>query len=1173
MKTSLLILTALLLAPLATLHAAEVSPALVSGFNNPPQDVRIGFGYTFPPGIITEEGMRADFRALKEAGVGNVEWFDTRFGRFAPVPDLPPPLEAMGPQWYGMFGNFGKTARDEGLLFNSQIHLGNYMGVATTDLEHMAKEVLFSSAEIQGGGTVSVVLPQPETRPITPWPGVKEYYRDIAVLAYPTPDVKRTAVLTTARPEISVNAPYKANDLNRLCDGNVNNFWGSVVPLDTKNPVQITFKFAQPFQAAGISVIPAYHKGPKECFLEASDDGQLFRRVSDFTLGLEESKQIEFPPVTARWFRLTVKSAWTVRAIYDTARAWLKEDAVHIADVELLSPGEQPYARQDIRLLFLKMGRNKVNRYPWSLLEGEWGASDLKARVDVQPGQVLEVTTDMDATGRLTWKAPPGNWTVMRIGYGLTAGQNTAAGLKEAACLDVLSKETTKHYYDYYCKPMLAALGVNRSQLQAWKEDSFETDCANWTPEFREAFKRRRGYELLPFLPVLQGRVVGSMEQSERFLWDYRRTLADLTAENHYAELARLCRQDGVPLMAQTPATVAPLDPLYLMSQVDIPMGETWTRSQPWAELRGKSIDSGHQDFIKGASSAAHIYGKKKVAAEATTNGYRPWVSPFDNRFALDFALVSGANWFDFYFSPHQPYAKPRLAGTFDLWGSYWTRNNTIWPLCRAFFDYMARCSWMMQQGRPVSDVLCFYGEDVPAAAWLREAMDNPVPKGYNYDYCNADVLMNHAQAKNGMIHLDSGTEYRLLVMPRHPRLTPEIARAVERLIKGGATIVGPRPMTSPSLTGYPQCDREVEQIAKKLWNSGKISAEQNLQAVFDRLHLPPDFSYESKTPNVRLNFARRNLEEGDLYLVASADAQVRDFIAHFRVSGLVPEIWNAVTGQRVTVAAYTDNRQQISFPMRLAQNQSLFVLFRRPDKNQMPVAQVQAAGGGFVPATAVTFAPQGGIRLTAPQGDYELTLADGAKKHVQVECPKNISLDNGWVVNFPEGFGAPPSITMDHLMDLSKSDDAGVKYFSGTASYLKTFTLEPQQTKDGLLVTLNLGEVGDGAEVTVNGKNVCTLWAYPFAVDITSYIKTGQNRIEINVSSVLHNRFIGDAGLPSEKRITQPFSDSTPPFSNTKPFEHDTPLRPSGLIGPVRLEFNRMVDINFESKIEKKQP
>ena len=191
------------------------------------------------------------------------------------------------------------------------------------------------------------------------------------------------------------------------------------------------------------------------------------------------------------------------------------------------------------------------------------------------------------------------------------------------------------------------------------------------------------------------------------------------------------------------------------------------------------------------------------------------------------------------------------------------------------------------------------------------------------------------------------------------------------------------------------------------------------------------------------------------------------------------------------------------------------------------------------------------------------MTLADGAKKRIQVECPKNVSLDNGWVVNFPDGFGAPPSITMDQLMDLSKSDDAGVKYFSGTASYVKTIALGPEQTSDGLLVTLNLGEVGDGAEVIVNGQNVCTLWAYPFAVDITSYVKTGQNRIEINVSNALHNRFVGDAGLPPEKRITQPFSDSTPPFSNTKPFEHDTPLRPSGLIGPVRLEFNRMVDIN----------
>jgi len=1168
MKNTLTLLTALLLAPLAALHAAE-SPALVSGFDNPPQNVRPGVAYAFLGGIITEEGMREDLHAIKEAGLGNVDWLDQR-DLISPVPDLPPPVEALGSKWYELIGKHGEFARENGLFLHPSMHLGNFMGVAKTDLENMAKEVLFSSVEIQGGGAVTVVLPQPETRPISWLPGVKEYYRDITVLAYPTPDVKRTAVLTTARPEVSVNAPYKANDLNRLCDGNVNSFWGSVVPLDTNNPVQITFKFAQPFQAAGISVIPAYHKGPKECLLEASDDGQQFRRVSDFTLGVEESKQIEFPPVTARWFRMTVKNAWTVNPIYDAARAWLKKDAVHIADVELLQPGEQPYARQDIRLLFLKMGRNKANNYPWSLIEGEWYASDQKARVDIQPGQVVEVTADMDANGRLTWNAPAGNWTVVRVGFGLLAGGIASAGPRAGTAMDLLSKETAEHYYNYFARPILDALGKNRSLVKAWQIDSFESDCANWTPGFREAFKKRRGYDLLPFLPVLQGRVVGSMEQSERFLWDYRRTLADLIAENHYAELARLCRQDGVPLMLQTPATVAPLDPLYLMSKVDIPMGETWTRSRPWAEPRGEAVGSGHQDFIKGASSAAHIYGKKKVAAEATTNGYEPWVSPFENRFAMDFAFISGMNMVNHYFYPHQAYAQPRKVGSFQRWGSHWNRNNTIWALCPPFFDYIARCSWMLQQGRPISDVLVFYGEDVPAAAWLREAMDTPVPKGYNYDYCNADVLINHAQAKNGMIHLDSGTQYRLLVMPRHPRLTPEIARAVERLVKGGATIVGPRPTMSPSLTGYPQCDREVERIAKELWDSGKVIPATDLPPVLDGLHLLPDFTYDSKLRNAFINFTHRQLKEGELYMVANARPEVCDFTAKFRVTGLVPEIWDADAATRVPVANYTDDGRQISFPMRLAQHQSLFVLFRNSDGKRVPVTQVE--GSGFLPASVVTFTPPGGICLTAPQGNYELTLAGSTNKNVRVDCPADLDLNSGWTVNFPEGYGAPDQITLDRLMDFSKSGIEGVKYFSGTATYSKTLTLRPEQIGGDLRLLLKLGTVGDGAEVVVNGKTVRTLWAYPFDVDITPYVKTGENRLEIKVTNVWHNRLVGDSGLPSDQRITQPLSKfSAPIFRNNVPFSRSTPLRPSGLIGPVRIEFNRMVEINFESQLEKK--
>lgn len=247
----------------------------------------------FPGGIITEEGMDADFQSFKQANLGYVDWMDSRFGRILPVSGLPPPVEAISPKWYELIGKQGELAREDGLFLCPQIHLGNFVGVAADDLKHMPNEVLFSSVQVQGGRTVSVTVPQPETHPIAPWPGAKDYYRDIAVYAYPTPDVKRTKILTE-KPEITVNAPYASNGLGNLCDGNVNTFWGSIKPLENTNPPQITFSFDRPFEAAGLSVIPAYHKGPEECVLEAAGDEKIFHEVTNFTLGVDESKQVAF---------------------------------------------------------------------------------------------------------------------------------------------------------------------------------------------------------------------------------------------------------------------------------------------------------------------------------------------------------------------------------------------------------------------------------------------------------------------------------------------------------------------------------------------------------------------------------------------------------------------------------------------------------------------------------------------------------------------------------------------------------------------------------------------------------------------------------------------------------------------------------------------------------------
>ena len=755
--------------------------------------------------------------------------------------------------------------------------------------------------------------------------------------------------------------------------------------------------------------------------------------------------------------------------------------------------GRRPIRQLDLKAVFKEAGFSTPETTP--LLDD---VPETAGEEDARASDVVDLTSKMAAGGRLAWDVPAGEWEILRFGYTASgAVVSTSSGKWQGLVIDYLDHTALETYWRQAVDPILAeAKPYLGKALKYLVTDSWEVGGVNWTPRFRDEFRKRRGYEIAPYLPVFTGRIIESREASNRFLNDLRKTIGDLVAEEHYEAFARMAAKYGLGIHPESGGPHgAPVDSLRVLGISAFPQMEFWARSPT------HRVADSDRFFVKEASSAAHIYGKRFVAAEGLTSIGPQWEETiWDNlKPTYDRALCEGLNllvWHTFTSSPKEL----GVPGQEYFAGTHLNPNITWWEQAGPWFQYIGRSSYLLQRGRFVADVLYYYGDHVPDFVRLKPSDPAHVQPGYDYDAINEDALLTRASVKGGRIVLPDGTSYRVLALQDRPNISPAVLRKVRDLVRAGATVVGPRPDRATGLD--PRGDLEIRELAGELWRDcgrGPAVCDTSARQALAAAGIPPDAEFAGVPEGAMVDYIHRQDNGTDIYFVSSQHPREMDITATFRVAGKAPEFWDAATGGISHAAEYSGAAGRTAVPLHLDPYGSIFVVFRKP-------------AGSAVPSRT------------------------GA-----VSKPRAIDVAAPWTVHFPKGWGAPESTTFATLRSYTESSDPGIRYFSGTATYETTFEL-PGGARS---VHIDLGDVRVIAEVLVNGKSAGIVWKPPFDAGITALVRPGRNRLEVKVTNLWPNRLIGDAGLPQAERRT---------WTNIRKFTKDSPLMPSGLLGPVRI-------------------
>jgi hypothetical protein len=811
---------------------------------------------------------------------------------------------------------------------------------------------------------------------------------------------------------------------------------------------------------------------------------------------------------------------------------------------------------------------------------------DVPGEPHVESRSVVDISKQMDASGLVRWDVPKGKWSIVRFGHTHT-GEPVSGGPKNydattnGLYIDHLSRKAMDLHFKAMADTLIDDAGpLAGTTLKYLHCDSVEVGKVTWSGEFREEFRKRRGYDLLPFLPVLAGKIVDSREVSNRFLYDFRKTFGDCIAENHYGRFQELCHSRGLQYHAESggPPPV-PIDALECLGKTDIPMGEFWCPGCSFA-WRVSDIE---RFFVRGPASAAHIYGKKLVAAEAFTNVGPQWEeAPFDLKPTADRAFCEGVNRFVLHTFSHSP-AEAGKPGYEYFAGTHFNPNITWWPQAGAWTGYLARCQFLLQQGLFVGDVCYYYSDTIPSFVPLKH-VDPMLGPGYDYDVTNSEVISSRMSVKDGRIVLPDGMSYRMLVLPEWDAMPLEVLRKITELVHAGATVVGPKPSRTPGLRDYPQSDKVVKDLADALWGpcdgksvkehafgKGRVVWGKPLREILASDGAAPDFTFAGSQEGALLDYIHRSCGDAEIYFVANQKARWEEASCTFRVAGKSPELWEPDTGRMLAVALYDVADGRTAVPLRLAPYGSVFVVFRKNSDNDRFVSLARNDTSRF-PTTPGTVdglpcaeviagkSRAATLRVWKP-GRYTLKDARGKVAQVEVTAtPKPLSIDGVWDVRFAEGWGAPEAATFPRLISWTEHADVGVKYFSGTARYRKEFDVPAARLNDRREFSLDLGDVRQIAEVTLNGTNLGILWKPPFRVEITGVVKAGKNAIEVKVTNLWPNRLIGDQFLPKDKRLTN--------TNIAGRFTKDSPLMKSGLLGPVEILVAEDVAVDLDKSL-----
>ncbi len=1096
------------------------SNSLESVFANPPETAKPWVLWYWMHAAVSKEGITADLEGLQKNGIGGV-YLACIYDTVAKIPYVHPARQ-LSPEWWGMVNHAMRECKRLGMKMS--LHMSDGFALAGGPWikpEQSMQKLVWSKTYIKAPNKEKIILEQPETK--------EGFYKDVAVFAYPA-NASNAFSETVLVPAVTTSTGEKASYLSSRGD--------DTRTFRSDTACWIQYKYSQEFTLRSLQT----HTGganyqAQRLIVLAGNDGVHFDTVIKLQLprhgwqDTDEDHTFSIPATTAKVFRFVWDKKGTEAGSEDLdAAKWkptLKIKGLYLSDEPVINQIE---------------GKNGS---VWRIAENT--TEQMVSKAEAVPFKsIINLTGKMDDKGNLNWKPESGNWVVVRIGHTSTGHTNATGGAAKGLECDKFDAATIKLHFDNWFGKAFEKTdpGLASKVLKTFYIDSWEAGSQNWNKNFATEFKKRRGYDLMPYLLVMTGTPINDAATSEKILHDVRETIAELVNDVFYVTLRKLSLEKGCDFMAENVAPTMVSDGLLHFKTVDYPTGEFWLNS-PTHDKPNDMFD---------AISAAHIYGKNRIQAESFTNLRMGWNEHPGNLKVLgDRNFAMGINKMILHVTTHNPWLNRKPGMTLGSIGLFYQRDQTWFKQSKAWIDYNARISALLQQGKPVTDIAVFIGEEVPRRSILPDRLVSTLPgvfgkervaaekirlanigqpqrtipdgvshsanmadpenwtdalRGYKYDCFNPDALMK-ARVINGKVVFESGSTYSILVFPGKLLMNPnsglmsvKVARKILELKAAGATILIDK--SEVNTISYLEKDAELQKAWKQIFNGkgkGRVIETPYTKETFESLGVSRDLDATANSHPIA--WKHRRTADADIYFISNLENTSRELNLSFRVTGSQPQFWNPVNGTISTITNWELQEGRIHIKLPLHAHESGFVIFRK--------------GVTEVKTEMVKRTPQ--------------PIAD---------------ISRNWTVQFDPAFGGPKTaVAFPSLTQWNEHADAAIRHYSGTALYQNEFTLDAVNKDSPIYLTID--SVFNIVSVIINGIDCGTMWTPPYMLDISKALKPEKNAIEIKVSNTWRNRLIKDLSLPEEERVTW----TTAPLESLQ----NKPLLKAGLEGKVRIE------------------
>ena len=1096
---------------LCVFSTVATSNDLVKRFDNPTQQYKPWAFWYWINGNITQEGIEADLKAMSEAGLGGVVLMHINEHGMVPAG----PVRFLSQQYKDLLAHTFEAAHK----YNLQINLYNSEGWSVAGgpwitPEMGMKELTWSELNI-ADRQQTIRFPKPHS-PLG-------YYEDIATLAFPTPPDLIEPHFTTHLDSVYVSGTSSKEQGLQAGQTIVDSDWNtqtSVTVDATSSENFIKFAFNEPYKFKNAFVKFAAYGMMGRNYLLISDDDVNYKEVALTKRGqiYDDIACFEFDGIEAKYVKFVF--APTDNKLLYTA---MPKVTVSVREIIL-----------DNRQKTKDWCKKAAHSFPFFDAEAERKVFETKlaesAIIDAK--SIIDISKYVDKNGKVNWTPPSDNWTLIRFGMSSTEAINRP-GSEGGEGLEVDKMNTAAldlHFTGLLSTAKELAGDKVGTTFFSTHADSWEVGRQNWTQGFESTFANKKGYSPISFLPATLGYIIDSPDITERFLWDFRKTIADLIAERFYGGMKERANAMGVKFSAQSMKPF--IDNLYALGHADIISANSSFVGLPTAN----NLRSQRSAYLtaKMTASAGSIYGSF-VSSEAFTA--RPeanrWLNhPEYYKPQADIDLAAGVNQITHHLFTHQPWLNLKPGMTLNYWGVHYERTQTWWHETPTWNNYLTTVQSVLSQGQPVLDILHLLGDD-SATKSDSHFVDKILPQGYDFEFISSHGLLHKLKVNDKQkLSYATGREYRILHLADDVSMRPEILIKIEELLKKGAIIVGKPPRFSPSLQGGDKANQTLARLSQKIWSEQyKNQVFSTLTDALNAINLKPDLiitDLQKNGPTDKLVWRHQHIAPSnqDLYFISNIGAKATRFTADFRVTNKYAELWNPYTGERKQITDLQQSDGRTRMTLDIDQVGSFFVVFSdTPSTNEV---------------------------LNTAQANIVKTL------------------DAPWRVEFIKGVDKPEPITLTTLTDFKDLPQNDIRYFAGTAKYTTEFEYTPSLHTE---YSLDLGEVHQFARVSINGHDLgVQMWA-PYNFNLDNILRPGKNTISIEVTNLWPNRLIGDErqfpdsaqwkknGYQGEQLVSFPDwlkgSEPTQPtkrntFATWKHWSKDDELIPSGLIGPV---------------------